>query len=51
MLRKYAILAWICIKQPGLALMLWRARHNIPELLKMRRALEAVEEHLSTRET
>jgi hypothetical protein len=51
MLRKCAIFAWICIKQPRLALMLWRARHDLPRLLAMRRALEPVDEQSSTRES
>jgi hypothetical protein len=50
MLRNFATLVWLFIKQPGLALMLWRARHDLPRLLAMRRALEPVDEQSSTRE-
>jgi len=49
-IRNALTLAWIFIKQPGLALMVWRARHDIPELRKMLRAIEIVDRQSGTRE-
>lgn len=37
------ILAWIFIKQPRLAHIVWRARHDIPELRRLLRTLDVTD--------